>query len=470
MADIKGIIVSGVIPKMPNATTYQDAEALVAYMAHLIELTGDVRSHGQLWCADLNGDFEINSKDVSMITGKTVPTYYVVPTLLGDVNCDGTFDMDDVLLLKDCLEYVYMYDPENPGSDEAWTELLAGNPIEYEGETIEAPDVTPQGLVNARYGYGDKACGLYAKPWEDYSGNNLYIGTSPIKNIHYLSMLSILDNIYGVTVKPTYTGIAGNNVLLTIDVADEYKTVCDFKWYVKSPTDADYVEIPNSNTNRLLLENVSADMDGTKYEVEVWDRTAVTPEPRQYFSTLFVYSEQNVLWGDINGDNVVNILDIAKFKNVFDYRLGNVDLDASNMTDSTEASYVLSCYANHSTGGDEMLYDEVATQSTVIDAVAHYGLDLTKDLIETLGDVNGDGLIDAIDASAILDAYTKASTGEDNPLPILADTDYGIAVRSDSLAKALVMLPNETTRSTSLKQSHIDRILDSIKNNDIHLS
>jgi hypothetical protein len=117
-----------------------------------------------------------------------------------------------------------------------------------------------------------------------------------------------------------------------------------------------------------------------------------------------------------------------------------------------------------------MVYDEIYTAQEVIDAVSKYGLDMTKDLIQTLADTSGDGLIDSVDASDILDAYVKVSVGEDNPLPILADTDRGITVRSENNARALVMLPNETSRSTALKQAHIDRIMESIKNNNVHLS
>lgn len=469
MADIKGIIVSGIIPKFANATTYEDAEALIKYNAHQITLDGDVKSHGQLWCADLNSDFEIDIKDVWIITGQTTPTYYVAPTLLGDVNCDSVFDEDDVILLGQCLDYVSKYDPEHPGSSECWEALLIGRSFEYEGETITAPEVTQQGLVNARYADGDKAHGVYDTPWFDSVNSNLYDSANPAENSHYLAMLTVFDNMYGVTIKPTYTGIAGNDITLTIDVSDEYVTKCDYKWYCKSPEDISPVPIENSNTNRLVVTNMTTAMSGSRYIVEVWDRTEAEPQSRFYPTTLYVYSETDTLWGDVNGDGIVNILDIAKFEGLFNHRMGDVNLDG--VTDANDASADLAYYAKQSTGlEDAMVYDEVYTAQGVIDAVNKYGLDMTKDLIQTLADTSGDGLIDSVDASEILDAYAKASVGEDNPLPILADTDRGITVRSENNARALVMLPNETSRSTALKQAHIDRIMESIKNNNVHLS
>ena len=158
MPDIKGIIVSGVVPKIPYGTTYADVEALIQYRAGQITLDGDIRSHGQLWCADVNSDFEITDTDVYILSGQTRPnTYYIVPTLLGDINCDGEVDTTDLLLFKDCLDYVETFLNDFPGSttDDAYESLLTESGI----------SITKQGLVNAFYADGDKAYGEYDKPW-----------------------------------------------------------------------------------------------------------------------------------------------------------------------------------------------------------------------------------------------------------------------------------------------------------------
>ena len=148
----------------------------------------------------------------------------------------------------------------------------------------------------------------------------------------------------------------------------------------------------------------TVDMDNHKYRLTIEGKTthSITTRKQQSIVTLHLASPD--LLGDIDGNKVVNIVDVAKYKLLFRYQKGDINRDGS--VNSVDSSLVMMYYAKASTmKDDETIYDVI---QQVFSEYKH--LNITVDDV-LRADMNNNGLVDAVDASIILSTYAGLSTG-----------------------------------------------------------
>lgn len=155
--------------------------------------------------------------------------------------------------------------------------------------------------------------------------------------------------------------------------------------------------------------------------------------------------EKILKYGDLNGDGEVNSADASK---ICEIAVKTLDVNGDGNIDVYDALYIYnfaSSISSHSSEEIEALtkltanvrYDNEYVQSDLL----KYAFSLSKSLTDVsdikAGDADGDGMVDASDASLILSFYADMSSGvavdkNDNYKYILLGGDYNASSLIDS--------------------------------------
>ena len=417
-------------------------------------------------------------------------------------------DMNKIDLLFQKFAYWISMNPDitSPSLIKYFATMFNGGTTYYLMPNVE---VTTQWLINIfshseSKKTSDKITGFnYYEPWTAYSKGNsdadaIYILSveKPLRDLY-----EEIFNIYDVmSVSKTLTVLkhdSKSDPVLYVTVREDSSITHTYTWYkyvsgnwqeINGANDSEY-RIPNSDLNIETSEFFTT----LYYKVKLQD-SASQLNPREY--TLFVYlldfDNENTLWGDINGDGVVNILDIYRLKKLFNLRIGDTNFD--NIVDATDASAILSTYSKLSTTDDNsqanymnIIYERVrdSTSPKIMKVAEYFGEDLLMPAMACIMDYShakdktddyalyGWPTINAEDASLVMVDYAQfmSSKGKtEMPNYTLGNSNYGISVLSETMARGLVMLDRESTRRKELISAHLYKILQAIKNKDVKLT
>lgn len=490
--------------------------------------------------ADFNSDNKITVEDVNIIqdiynnvsNGNTIQDSYqeklqdVFSAVYGDNtitlsrieallefskdNCNVTADSDDfndddmnkIDVLFDRFALWASMNPNitNPSLIE-YFEFIFSDSTQYTliGDII----ITTQWLINVfSYSENKKSSNIitefnYFKPWTEYYNDNRadYIRDveKPLRDL-YKEIFNIYDVI---SVSKTLTVLkhdSKSDPVLYINVKEGSRINCTYTWF--KYVMGSWQEIDGANSNKYRIPNADINIETSEfftplyYKVRLQDSDGVLSH-RDYMLIVYIldFNNENVLWGDINNDGVVNILDIYRLKKLFNLKIGDTNFD--NKVDSGDASDILSTYAKLSTTTDssmtnymDIIYGILENKNNpeIRKAVDYFGEDLLKPAMPCIMDYSyaknktddyelyGLPIINAEDASLVMADYSGTSTGKEMPNYTLSNSNYSISVMSETMARGLVMLDREPTRRKELVSAHLYKILQAIKNKDIKLT
>ena len=365
-------------------------------------------------------------------------------------------------------------------------------------------EITTQWLINVfSYSENKKSSGKitefnYFKPWTAYYSDTTeyYIRDveKPLRDLY-----KEIFNIYDVeSVSKTLTVLkhdSKSDPVLYVNIKDGSRINCTYTWF--KYVMGSWQEIDGANSNEYRVPNADINIETSEfftklyYKVRLQDSNEVLTH-RDYMLSVYIldFDNENTLWGDINNDGVVNILDIYRLKKLFNLKVGDTNFD--NNIGATDASDILSTYAKLSTTADNSLTNymdivygklENSGDSAIRKAIDYFGEDLLKPAIACIMDYSyaknkttddyelyGWPTINAEDASLVLDDVSDIATGKEVPNYTLSNSNYSISVVSETMARGLVMLDREPTRRKELVLAHLYKILQAIKNKDIKLT
>lgn len=369
---------------------------------------------------------------------------------------------------------------------------------------IDDIKITTQWLINVFYHSEKKKSSHiitefnYFKPWTEYEDKNSRINyvsnvEKPLQDL-YKEIFTIYDV---VSVSKTLTVLkhdSKSDPTLYINIKEGSKIKCTYTWF--KSVRGSWQEIDGANSNEYRIPNADINIETSEfftplyYKVRLQDSNgSLSHRDYELFVYLLDFDNENTLWGDINNDGVVNILDIYRLKKLFNLRIGDTNFD--NMVSATDASDILSTYAKLSTTTDssmtrymDIIYGILENKGdpSTRKAVEYFGEDLLKPAMPCIMDYSyaknktddyelyGLPIINAEDASLVMADYSGTSTTEETPNYTLSNSNYSISVISEIMARGLVMLDREPTRRKELISAHLYKILQAIKNKDVKLT
>lgn len=304
---------------------------------------------------------------------------------------------------------------------------------------------------------------------------------------------TMASNDFGVTKQLADTAVFENEEVELLLVS-EHKDVNTFtcKWSYNDGSQIVTIEPPNpdyeiaekadeSGKFKLKIKSSTREMNNRTYRITLYRTVKQTiiedgkeTEKEKEIShtyTCKLYVNTPTLIGDVTNDGVVNIIDAYKVFNKFIYSMGDIDMDSS--ISGTDASLALLWYAiaSTSTSGDKQAILE-AFQESLTETTQLYNLD---DIDR--GDMNLDNAVDAIDASKILNVYVQLSTGK-TLSEIEAEIQekvqdfkfYTTEVLPTTEGELAALLLVDGQRQSKYTKYSGEQILESVKNNTIHLS
>lgn len=363
--------------------------------------------------------------------------------------------------------------------------------------------ITTQWLINVFYHSEKKKSSHiitefnYFKPWTEYYNDDSakYISNveKPLQDL-YKEIFNIYDV---VSVSKTLTVLkhdSKSDPTLYINIKEGSKINCTYTWF--KSVSGSWQEIDGANSNEYRIPNEDINIETSEfftplyYKVRLQDSNgSLSYRDYELFVYLLDFDNENTLWGDINNDGVVNILDIYRLKKLFNLRIGDTNFD--NKVDSGDASDILSTYAKLSTTTDSSMTNcmniiygilENKNNPEIRKAVDYFGKDLLKPAMPCIMDYSyaknktddyelyGLPIINAEDASLVMADYSGTSTTGETPNYTLSNSNYSISVVSEIMARGLVMLDREPTRRKELISAHLYKILQAIKNKDVKLT
>lgn len=365
-------------------------------------------------------------------------------------------------------------------------------------------EITTQWLINVfSYSENKKSSGKitefnYFKPWKAYYNEAMeyYIRDveKPLRDLY-----KELFNIYDVeSVSNTLTVLkydSKSDPVLYVNIKEGSRINCTYTWFKR--VSGSWQEIDGANSNEYRIPNADINIETSEFCTKLYYKVRLQDSNeslsyRDYMLIVYLldFDNENTLWGDINNDGVVNILDIYRLKKLFNLRVGDTNFD--DKVDATDASSILSTYAKLSTTTDssitnymDIVYEtlENSNDPAIRKAIDYFGKDLLKPAIACVMDYSyaknkttddyelyGWPTVNAEDASLVLGDYSNASTRKEMPNYTLSNSNYSISVVSETMARGLVMLDREPTRRKNLVLAHLYKILQAIKNKDIKLT
>lgn len=187
--------------------------------------------------------------------------------------------------------------------------------------------------------------------------------------------------------------------------------------------------IVNSDDSFMVLDYYAKKMDGKLDEISADD------------------IEKILKYGDLNGDGEVNSADAVE---MFEIAIKTLDVNGDGNVDIYDALYIYNFASNISSHSSEEI--EALTKLTanvryndktegMKSDLLKYAFDIAESLADVsdikAGDADGDGMVDASDASLILSFYADMSSGvavdkNDNYKYILLGGDYNASSLIDS--------------------------------------
>ena len=284
-----------------------------------------------------------------------------------------------------------------------------------------------------------------------------------------------LDNIFKVTRFPTNSCvIAGTGTSAEFEIvctATPTYDVFHYEWLLED-SEGNMVTEQLDTLNTYTIISPDVDMDGRTVQVIVYDQIQPTvPAGTPYSDTTYfqsrtytthLYVNSPTLWGDVNGDGVVNVVDAYRIINNFIYKKG--DCNEDGLLNSLDASLTLKWYSLLCTGHTESeAIDILNTNST-----KHYTL---SNLLQS--DMNMDNVVDNVDASLIQQCYSLLYQGKTEAqiytLLGVRLTSLGYKPRFKDESSALVKSGRTGPRPTQISSTVGNLILNSVKNNDTRL-
>lgn len=390
----------------------------------------------------------------------------------GDIDIDGVLNNSDVTYLENIIQSV---SPAREADD-----LKFIFDTEYGNDHTK----TPQQLINRTY--------------QIYKNSRLYgddLDSGPIVQNDLIILQSMLDNIFQLTLFPVDTAIlveqsATPTVTYTIRISKapahgNYITI----WTRRKGTDVETIQDATEQDYRQDISVTVRDLDEVDPEtgefikndnlITVYIYEAISdayvgmtdytnPEhfnTRSYSAKLYVGTETNRLWGDVDDNGFVNIIDVYKILNNFKYNRGDINKDGK--IDSKDATDILG------------FYGFASTAHTKEEALAEFnktpGPGRPFSMIDIdRADVNRDGRTDSSDASCVLTIYDGISTGKTLE-QIEQETGWDILsadmdLSPETLGELSALLKEGgQSRPTTFNKHSADMILESVKNCNIVL-
>lgn len=299
-------------------------------------------------------------------------------------------------------------------------------------------------------------------------------------------MRSMLDNIFGVILYPKNTAILieqGDTATFTISLS-KGPTIAGTKYvnrWTSSNREQDlqyYQQVDDYSNISVTVTDITEVVDNNSLiTVYIYEPTSNNIPPtahytdptyyneRSYSAMLYVGTETNRLWGDVDDNGFVNIIDVYKILNNFKYNRGDINKDGT--IDSKDASDILSFYGFASTAPtkEEAL---VEFNKTPGPGRPFSMVDIDR------ADVNRDGRTDSSDASCVLTIYDGISTGKTLE-QIEQETGWDILsadmdLSPETLGELSALLEEGgQSRPTTFNKHSADMILESVKNCNIVL-
>ena len=380
----------------------------------------------------------------------------------GDATLDGTLNNDDVNYLD------YILNNGGSGGTKS-TSLFAIFKKEY---TTYSSTKNLQELLTRTY--------------QIYRNCRLSGDSGGLQLSDLVIMRNMLDNIFGVILYPKDTAILieqGDTATFTISLSRGPKvtgTKYVSRW-TSSSREQDlqgYQQVDDYSNISVTVTDITEVVDNdsliTVYIYEAKSDAYVNMEDytnpehfnsRSYSAKLYVGTEEDRLWGDVDDNGFVNIIDVYKILNNFKYNRGDINKDG--IIDSKDASDILSFYGFASTAPtkEEAL---VEFNKTPGPGRPFSMVDIDR------ADVNRDGRTDSSDASCVLTIYDGISTGKTLE-QIEQETGWDILsadmdLSPETLGELSALLKEGgQPRPTTFNKHSADMILASVKNCNIVL-
>lgn len=391
----------------------------------------------------------------------------------GDIDIDGVLNNSDVTYLENIIQSV---SPAREADDLKFI---------FDTEYSNDPTKTPQQLINRTY--------------QIYKNSRLYgddLDSGPIVQNDLIVLQSMLDNIFKLTLFPVDTAIlveqsATPTVTYTIRISKapdhgNYITIWTrrkgaYAETIQGPTQQDYqhdISVTIGDLDEIDPETGEFIKNDNLITVYIYEAKSdayigmtdyTNPEhfnTRSYGAKLYVGTEEGRLWGDVDSNGVVNIIDAYKVLNNFKYYMG--DIDKNGQIDAKDATIVLKYYSLRATGNDAVTAVEKINEGR--------GTNVPLSLIDIeRGDVFQDGQINAADASAIMTIYSLAATGSsyeqiEQLYPQYKIITADMPLYPKTLGELSALLEKEGgERLDYFKKHSADMILESVKNCNIVL-
>lgn len=284
-----------------------------------------------------------------------------------------------------------------------------------------------------------------------------------------------LDNIFKITKFPTNACVIADT-----GTSAEFEVVCTatptydvfhYEWLLED-SEGNMITEQLDTLNTYTIISPDIDMDGRAVQVIIYDQIQSTvPSGTPYSDTTYfqsrtytahLYVDSPTLWGDVNGDGVVNIIDAYRIMNNFNYKKG--DCNEDGLLNSLDASLTLKWYSLLCTGHTES--ESINILNT--NSTKHYTL---SNLLQS--DMNMDNVVDNVDASLIQQCYSLLYQGktEEQIYSLLGIrlTSQNYKPRFKDESNALVKSSRTGPRPTQISSTVGNLILDSIKDNNTHL-
>ena len=359
----------------------------------------------------------------------------------GDADLDGNITNNDVVFLQDVL---------NHGAVDSDAELL------YIFNKLYA-----------QYGNASTDIGvirnIVTKAYQSYCNCNLYEPEKQeLTDKDLIILQTTLDNVFNISKFPVDTAVwEGTDAVFEVILPND--DTYTYEWTIQLPGSTIPQPISGATTHILTLPNVTQDKSNSLIAVKI---TRGNPSAeRTYSAKLFVGSETDTFFGDVDSNGSVNIIDAYKILNNFLYYFGDVNKDEH--IDGSDASIVERYYSQVSTGKTPQEAVDIVNSSS--------GLNNKISLLDIeRGDVNQNGLTDMTDASLILGIYSRLNTGRTIPQ---VEAELGVTIDSSNLnlpattlGELAALLTVNGVRLTAYNKIAGELILASIKDKNIHLS
>ena len=389
--------------------------------------------------------------------------YHTSKLKLADLNLDNVYDKTDYDI------YDYFIDNQQPSNN-----VITG--LNYLYGTLSSISDTDE-RVYTTFQLWSNGCVTSNNPSTQIFGGKS-IDDRELSTAIYEGMLS---DIYEITKYPTDTAVIVGNSGITLTVTcGKVPTMVSYlyKWELEDFPNSPYSIMGESNVYTLGSQMISEAINGKLLTLTIYDQLQALPsgaDPSDYYDDTDYYSKyiysvhlyarnvNDILWGDIDNNGVVNIIDAYRILNNFLYLKG--DVNRSESINSIDASLALGYYALLSTGrtpsqATEIINNKNGEKEFII-----------SDFLRA--DMNNDGYVNPKDATYILQVYSSLSVGltqeEVEDLLHISLNVNSVIPRTNGELAGLVKSTSTANRPTQFTKECGELILESIKNKDVKL-